>query len=216
MTTKNTYEIAPVSRQIFTMTQFERSTTPPHKIMKTGSAQNINLETLNEKGLHRALFILTTRIDPQKLGTAEDEWRNLPKSRTVELDESLRRAFPENVLRTKLQDFMEIWASETIEKRSLGAIKVDKFKHVPAWPALHTVKPLSVAESQLVMTQRGVQIQPEQCVAKLGELRARINQLADALASCNDTACYELQRDNIARFRQTELQSKCLTPLQTI
>jgi len=215
---KFTYKIAPVSRHVFTMAQYEWNQMTQQQEIVPSSVQNVNLETLNESGLHRALNIIKTRIDPARLGTAAEAWRRLPPSSTVALDVNLRNLFPEKMLRILLQQFMEIWAMESVEGRSWGKIDMNKFKNVPGWPALHSVNPQSVTESQLVMTQRGVHIQPEQCVAKLGELRNKINELAKTLEQCsanNDIACFTAEKDRVVAFANQEMQSKCVTPLKT-
>jgi len=215
------YKIAPISKDVFTMAEVFNNPMNNQKLELVPGApvQNVNLATLNETGLHRALYILKNRLDPAKLGSAEETWRRLPDSKGVAFDMQLHVAYPETILRALLQKFMETWARETLERRSLGegganGIQKDKFKSIPGWPALHSVKPSSVSDSQLVMTQRGVQIQPEQCVAKLGELRNKINELSASLQNCGDVACFQNVSKDFSDFQQTESQSKCLTPFK--
>jgi len=198
------YKLAPVSKNVFTMAKVTTDATG--KEIQDTKAQEINLATLNEAGLHKALYILKFKVNPADLGTAEEAWKRLPTSKKITLDEDLRKAYPENMLRLLLQQFMEIWTLETLDKRNLVQIDKKQFENVPGWPALHSVKPQYAGDSQLVMTQHGVQIQPEECANKLRELRSKINQLATDLASCTDPACNELQALNVR-----EKQSKCVT-----
>ena len=207
------YKIAPVSKTVFTMLPYtlDTSVTPAVPVVAAGTkAQEVNLATLNEAGLHRALFILKNKVDPAKLGTAEEAWRRLPASNMVTLDPELRKAYPETMLRILLQQFMEIWTLETMEKRNLGEIRKEKFENVQGWPALHSVKPTYVGDSQLVMTQHGVQVQPEECASKLRSLRTKINELATDLAMCGNVPPGNSVCDEVRKLNTQEKESRCV------
>ncbi len=205
------YKISPISKHVFTMMPYTIDPTTLNSV--PGKTQEVNLTNLNEAGLHRTLFILKTKVDPAKLGTAEEAWRKLPLSKTKDIDQELRKAYPENMLRILLSQFLEIWVLETTEKRNLGEIEQEKFKQTQSWAALHSVKPTNVGNSQLVMTQHGVQIQPEECAAKLRTLRMKINQLATDLSACNttDTLCVDKVSQGLTNLNNAEKQSSCIT-----
>jgi hypothetical protein len=206
----NLYKLSPVSKEVFTMVLYHFDSVQNKNV--EDSSQQVNLEKLNETGLHKVLFILKNKVDPAKLGTAEEAWRRLPASKVATLDQDLRKAYPEKMLRILLEQFFEIWSLETIEARNYGNIDKAKFDAVTGWPALHSVKPRDVGESQLVMTQHGVRIQPEECASKLRTLRSKITELSEAVDACTDTACYATQAVKLAALNADEKQSKCLTP----
>lgn len=192
---KKYYKLAPVSKQVFTMLETDSNSDP---LPGAPPAQNIDVSKLNEAGLHKVLFILRNKIDPKEMGTAFEAWIALPSitssplTKPDKLDPDIHKNYTVDKLRMLIEQFLEKWYKESLEKRTLPLSKMkDKFEKIPGWPTLHTVKPMAVANSQLVLTPAGgVEVQPEQCATKLRDLRARIQTLSDAVAECkNQYSC---------------------------
>lgn len=187
---KKYYKLAPVSKQVFTMLETDSNSDP---LPGAPPAQNIDVSKLNEAGLHKVLFILRNKIDPKEMGTAFEAWIALPSitssplTKPSKLDPDVHNNYTVDEVRMLIERFLEKWYKESLEKRVLPLSKMEnKFKNIPGWPTLHTVKPMSVANSQLVLTPAGgIEVQPEQCATKLRDLRARIQALNAAVDACN-------------------------------
>ncbi len=217
------YKISPLSSVEFTLARV-RLVGGRQELDPQSPPQQLNVSTMNETGLHKALFLLKTRIDPLKLRNAVEKWRHLPVIRTFGIDLELKKNFSEQQIRKLLMDFLKVWAEESMEQRlprqevvgGVG-INLDKFKNIPDWPDKSAVHPRNPGDEQFVTGSNGFRIEPIECARKLNELREGLKRFTEELGMCAaDLACVDNVSANMSAFVSADASSNCLTPPTTV
>lgn len=201
------WEVSPKSATLFTVL----NTT-------THEAQEWDLTRLNERGLHKALFILKRKVDPQALRDLYTLWKGLPPiGDKFDLDVDLQKKMSADALKEELEKFLAAWSMQTRDMRKLDPpINADKFATTTNWEQLHTVT-VPATNPQLSVSAMGIVLRPEECAKEIAQLRREMDDIRDTLERCNtytvgspeQQTCMALLKDKLTEAQTRQTTSRC-------
>lgn len=202
------YTVSPLSRNAFTLTG------------PTGT-QEMNLERLNEQGLHKVLFIFVRKVDPNNFRDLQTLWDALPKDiSTFGLDVNLQKKVKEADLRQALGNLLQAWAAQTADVRNMkgpnAPFAPEKFAHTPEWTTLHSVTVNPTQDMQLAYTPTGIILQPADCAKQIRDLRQSMDEIRATLARCSaatdfatQSTCLQVLQQDLASKQIAQAASRC-------